>query len=98
MPSTPTPTSRFAITRWSIVLAAGNWRSGNAAQRAMGELALIYWFPLYAYARRKGYGPAEAEDLVQGFFSQLLEKEALASVDPAKGKFRAFLLASFNHF
>lgn len=92
------PSSRFVATRWSMVLAAGNWRAGTAARRAMGELARVYWFPLYAYLRRKGSSPPSAEDLVQGFFAHLLEKDALASVDRSKGKFRSFLLASLQNF
>jgi RNA polymerase sigma-70 factor (ECF subfamily) len=102
--SSSTPTSglgrgsRFAATRWSMVLAAGNWRAGTAARRAMGDLAGLYWFPLYAYLRRKGNTPPQAEDLVQGFFLRLLEKDALAAVDRSKGKFRSFLLASLQNF
>ena len=64
----------------------------------MGELARMYWFPLYAYLRRNGNAPPQAEDLVQGFFVRLLEKDALASVDRSKGKFRSFLLASLKNF
>jgi len=64
----------------------------------MNELAGQYWFPLYAYLRRQGHSPAAAEDLVQGFFTRLLEKEALSAVDRSKGKFRSFLLASLKHF
>jgi len=90
--------SPFAATRWSVVVAAGNWRGESAARRAMGELSQIYWFPLYAYLRGKGNSPPQAEDLVQGFFLRLLEKDALASVDPAKGKFRSFLLASLKNY
>jgi len=81
-----------------MVLAAGNWRAGTAAQRAMGELARTYWFPLYAYLRRKGISPSQTEDLVQGFFARLLEKDALAGMDRSKGKFRSFLLASLKNF
>ncbi len=92
------PGSRFAATRWSMVVAAGNWRAGSAARRAMGELACQYWFPLYAYLRRRGNPPAQAEDLVQGFFARLLEKDALTAVDRSKGKFRSFLLASLKNF
>ncbi len=92
------PGSRFAATRWSMVVTAGNWRAGSAARRAMGELARQYWFPLYAYLRRKGNPPAQAEDLVQGFFTRLLENDALADVDRSKGKFRSFLLASLKNF
>jgi RNA polymerase sigma-70 factor (ECF subfamily) len=64
----------------------------------MGELAGLYWFPLYAYLRRKGNSPPQAEDLVQGFFTRLLEKDVLATVDRSKGKFRSFLLASLKNF
>jgi RNA polymerase sigma-70 factor (ECF subfamily) len=81
-----------------MVLAARDWRAGSAARRAMGELAHVYWFPLYAYLRRKGSTPPDADDLVQGFFARLLEKDALASVDRSKGKFRSFLLASLQNF
>lgn len=90
--------AQFAPTRWSIVLAAGDWRAGSGSRRAMEELAHSYWFPLYAYLRRRGHSPAAAEDLVQGFFARLLEKDGLASADRDKGKFRSFLLASLKHF
>ncbi|MCE5326549.1 MAG: sigma-70 family RNA polymerase sigma factor [Planctomycetaceae bacterium] len=90
--------ARFAATRWSIVLAARGDGSASATRRAMEELAGAYWFPLYAFARRKGEGPAAAEDLVQEFFARLLEKDFLAQVDRSKGKFRSFLLAAMQHF
>jgi RNA polymerase sigma-70 factor (ECF subfamily) len=87
----------FAATRWSIVLAAG--REGSAPRRsAMEELARLYWPPLYAYLRRDGYPPERAADFTQAFFARLIEKQDLRGVDPAKGKFRAFLLASLKHF
>jgi RNA polymerase sigma factor (sigma-70 family) len=102
IPATPTPSSdpssRFAATRWSMVLAAGNWRAGSAAQRAMGELAQLYWFPLYAYLRRRGSTPSQAEDLVQGFFLRLLEKDVLATADRSRGRFRSFLLTALKHY
>jgi RNA polymerase sigma-70 factor (ECF subfamily) len=56
-----------------------------------------YWYPLYAYVRRRGYGPEDAEDLTQGFFARLLEHRYLALADPARGRFRTFLLCSLNH-
>jgi len=93
-----TPSSNFAATRWSIVLAAGDWRAGTAARRAMGELARQYWFPLYAFLRRQGHTPPAAEDLVQGFFARFLEKDAIEAVDRTKGKFRSFLLASLKNY
>jgi DNA-directed RNA polymerase specialized sigma24 family protein len=96
--SSVTASSGFAATRWSMVLAAGNWRADSAAHRAMGELAAVYWFPLYAYVRRAGLGAAEAQDVVQGFFVQVLERDALAGVGREKGKFRSFLLASLKNY
>jgi RNA polymerase sigma-70 factor (ECF subfamily) len=88
----------FAATRWSVVLAAGGDGAAAGTRRALGQLIQAYWFPLYAYARRQGEGVAQAEDLVQGFLTSLLERADLARVDPAKGKFRSFLLASLKHF
>lgn len=90
--------SRFAATRWSVVLAAGEWRDGGAGRRAMEELARIYWFPLYAFLRRRGELAAQAEDLVQGFFARVLEKNALEQVDQAKGRFRSFLLTALKNY
>jgi RNA polymerase sigma-70 factor (ECF subfamily) len=81
-----------------MVLTAGQWPLGSAAQRAMNMLAQAYWFPLYAYLRRQGCDPTQAEDLVQGFFTHLLDKEALANVDQSKGKFRTFLLVSLKNY
>lgn len=88
---------RFATTRWSIVLAAGA-SDAPRAREAMTALCEQYWFPLYAFARSRGSGPEEAEDLTQGFFAHVLEKHALRNVDPDRGRFRSFLLASFRHF
>lgn len=93
---TPGP-ARFATTRWSLVLAAGRG-AGTEADRALASLCEAYWYPLYAEARRRGFGPDDARDHVQGFFARLLEKDGLASADRARGRFRAFLLASFGHF
>ena len=88
----------FAVTRWTVVLAAAGERSGTQRRRALEELAQAYWFPLYAYIRRQGHKAPEAEDLTQEFFSRLLEKKSLATVDRDKGKFRSFLLASVKNF
>ena len=68
------------------------------AHRALEKLCRSYWFPIYAFVRRQGHGPADAQDLTQEFFARLLEKKALAGADPAKGRFRSFLLASLKHF
>jgi len=89
--------ARFRTTRWGVILAAGGGDT-EEAREALATLCGIYWYPLYAFARRKGLDPEAAADLVQGFFTQLLEKRALASVDRAKGKFRSFLLASCSHY
>ena len=88
---------KFATTQWSQVLAAKG--SGDTrARRALEELCSAYWYPLYAYVRHQGYGPDEAADLTQGYFAELLGKEFLKQVDPSKGRFRSFLLASLRHF
>jgi RNA polymerase sigma factor (sigma-70 family) len=80
------------------VLAAADGRASPRAAEAMEELCRAYWFPLYAYVRRRGHETHEAEDLTQEFFLRLLAKNCLAGVDRRKGKFRAFLLASLKHF
>jgi RNA polymerase sigma factor (sigma-70 family) len=95
--SAGTPGDIFATTHWTVVLAAGQ-RSSPAAQHALEELCKTYWFPLYAYIRRRGYAKADAEDLTQAFFARLLEKNFLANLDSEKGRFRAFLLAALKHF
>jgi RNA polymerase sigma-70 factor (ECF subfamily) len=89
----------FAPTRWSVVLAAKGPTPGTQARRALGDLFLIYWSPLYFYSRRCWrHSHEEAEDLVQQFFTRLLDKGGLTSAERSKGKFRSFLLASFKHF
>jgi RNA polymerase sigma-70 factor (ECF subfamily) len=95
--SVPASARQFATTRWSAVLAAGRRTSPDAA-RALDQLCRIYWFPLYAWVRRQGHPPHDAQDLIQGFFARLLEKDDLAAVDPARGKFRSFLLAALKHY
>ena len=90
--------ARFAATRWSVVIAAGGDHAATNTRRALEELIQAYWFPLYAFVRRQGYPPDQAEDFVQGFLTRLLEKKDLAQVDRSKGKFRSFLLASIKHF
>jgi RNA polymerase sigma factor (sigma-70 family) len=70
----------------------------EGAELALAELCQIYWYPLYMFARHRGYSPSDAEDLTQSFFLHLLADRALSGVDPLKGKFRSFLLACFqNH-
>ena len=77
-----------------MVLSA---RAG-ASSEALAALCTTYWYPLYAFVRRKGYDAETAQDLVQGFFTRLLEKGDLGAVTPQKGKFRSFLMASCTHF
>lgn len=70
----------------------------TCAPEALAKLCQTYWPPLYAYVRRRGYAPEDAQDLTQGFFAHLLARNAVATVSPDKGRFRSFLLASLNHF
>jgi RNA polymerase sigma-70 factor (ECF subfamily) len=87
----------FATTRWTLVRDAA--QGGDAAAAAaLGQLFGTYWQPLYRYARRKGKSKEDAEDLVQGFLAHLLTADAFHDIDRAKGRFRSFLLASFQHW
>src|SRR5438093_1175765 len=86
----------FPTTHWSLVLRAGQ-RADPGSAEALETLCRAYWFPLYAFARREGHGPEEAQDLTQECFSQLLAKNFLETADPNRGRFRSFLLASFKH-
>lgn len=88
---------RFVSTHWSVVLQAADSSAPDSLQ-SLEKLCQTYWYPLYAYVRRTGCSPEAAEDLTQGFFTQFLEKKYLSSVDPNKGRFRSFLLASLKHF
>jgi RNA polymerase sigma factor (sigma-70 family) len=88
---------RFDSTRWSIVLAAGLKSSPNASA-ALEQLCTSYWYPLYAFVRREGYQQAEAQDLTQGFFATLLQRDDLRHVHPDKGRFRSFLLAALKNY
>lgn len=87
----------FATTHWSLVVAAGDSAS-PAAREALERLCRSYWYPLYAYVRRRGRSAHDAKDLTQGFFLQLLDHGYLARADPRKGRFRTFLLVALNHF
>jgi RNA polymerase sigma-70 factor (ECF subfamily) len=88
---------RFATTRWTMVLTARRSTSPDA-DRALEELCRAYWYPLYAYARRRGHAREDAEDLTQAFFARLLEKDYLQAASRAKGRFRTFLLMAFQRF
>jgi RNA polymerase sigma factor (sigma-70 family) len=97
MKSIPIGTSRFATTHWSIVLAAGDSTSPQHRE-ALSTLCQKYWFPLYAFLRRRGYDTHQAEDSTQAFFALMLEKHYLRRVEPVPGKFRSFLLTAMKHF
>jgi RNA polymerase sigma-70 factor (ECF subfamily) len=87
----------FATTHWSLVLAAGKSASADA-EGALAALCQTYWYPLYAYVRRQGHQPDDAQDLTQEFFARLLEKQYLQNADPERGRFRCFLLTMFKRF
>jgi RNA polymerase sigma-70 factor (ECF subfamily) len=87
----------FSTTHWSVVLAAGQTSSLQAGA-ALEKLCRTYWYPLYAYVRRQGQSPHDAQDLTQEFFARLLAGNYLQRVEREKGKLRSFLLAAMNHF
>ena len=87
----------FVTTHWSVVLAAKQSDSSQAAA-ALEKLCRTYWYPLYAFLRRKGRSPHDAQDLTQAFFAHLFARSFLENVGPQKGKFRSFLLAALQHF
>jgi RNA polymerase sigma-70 factor (ECF subfamily) len=91
------PTGPFASTHWSLVLLARG-QASPAADQALAALCEAYWYPLYAYIRRRVGSADRAEELTQEFFARLLEHDFLAGVDQGRGRFRAFLLACCNHF
>lgn len=88
---------RFETTQWTLVLAAGEGDEPEARQ-ALASLCQSYWHPVYAYLRARGYGLQEAEDLTQGFFTRLIEKDALRHARRERGRFRSFLLASLKNY
>lgn len=87
----------FATTRWSLIAEIGKPSSAESRD-ALASLCETYWYPLYAYIRRKGHQAAEAQDLTQAFFAELLEKDRFQLADQERGRFRSFLLASLNNF
>ena len=86
---------KFPSTRWSLVVAAGD-AGDERVQTALSELIATYWQPLYHFARRE-HGREDAQDLVQSFFTLLLEKDFLEQADEQRGRFRSYLLAAFRH-
>ena len=97
-PPSATPDARhFATTRWSVVIRAGEKRADGSVE-ALTTLCETYWYPLYAYARRRGLDVEDAKDLTQAFFARVLSGDFLAQATPERGRFRAFLVTSFKHF
>jgi DNA-directed RNA polymerase specialized sigma24 family protein len=87
----------FTTTHWSVVQAVAEGES-VPARHALERLCRAYWYPVYAYVRRKGYKPEEAQDLTQEFFAQLITKDHFRLADRTKGKFRGFLLSTLDYF
>jgi len=87
----------FRTTHWSVVLAASHRNAPNA-QDALAKLCQTYWYPLYAYVRRRGHDSHDAEDLTQEFFARLLDKNYLDGITRQGGRFRSYLLTTLKHF
>ena len=88
---------QFHTTQWSVVLLSAQSQVPGS-RPALADLCHLYWYPLYAFVRRRGYSAEDAQDLTQGFFLSLLERKSLRKVSPEKGKFRSFLLASLKNY
>ena len=88
---------KFCTTRWSVVLLSAQSQIAGS-QAALAELCRIYWYPIYAFVRRRGHDADKAQDLTQGFFLHLLDHKAVRQVSPVKGKFRSFLAASLQNY
>jgi RNA polymerase sigma factor (sigma-70 family) len=97
LPPRPGTGAQFGATHWSVVLAAKD-NASPTAEAAMARLCESYWYPAYAFLRRKGHSCHEAEDLTQGFFAHLLRREWLRNVGPEKGRFRTFVLRCLTNF
>ena len=91
------PSEAFKTTHWSVVLSAGH-DSESVARQALEQLCQAYWFPLYAYVRRQGHQPDDAQDLTQEFFARFLERGSFARADRERGRFRTYLLTSLKRF
>ena len=93
----PARRTAFAPTQWSVVLRAGR-NDTPRAQQALARLCRTYWYPLYAHVRRRGLGTHDAQDLTQEFFARLLARQTLERADPARGRFRTFILTALDRF
>jgi RNA polymerase sigma-70 factor (ECF subfamily) len=87
----------FVTTQWSVVLTAAS-SDTSQAQAALGKLCATYWYPLYAYVRRRGHAVQDAQDLTQAFIARLLERKWVADADRGRGRFRTFLLTAMSRF
>jgi RNA polymerase sigma factor (sigma-70 family) len=95
--NSPGGAGQFRTTQWDVVLLSAQ-DEALGGEAALAELCRQYWCPLYSFARRLGYGPEDAQDLIQSFFLHLLAHRALQKVSPVKGRFRCFLLASLQNY
>ena len=93
----PVGPEAFKTTHWSVVLSTGD-NSDSVARRAIEVLCGTYWYPLYAFVRRQGQSPEDAQDLTQEFFARLLARGAFSRADPERGRFRTYLLTSLKRF
>ena len=96
MPPPPSAGWKFPSTHWSCVVEAGG--DDERSREALSRLCVAYWYPLYAFIRHRGHDADTATDLVQGYFARLLGKGVLAGADPARGRFRSFLMADCSHY
>ncbi len=90
------PVPAFDTTSWTVVLRAGS--DDGIGREALAHLCRAYWLPLYVYVRRRGHSAHDAEDLTQGFFADLLGRQAIKRADPVRGRFRTFLLTALTNF
>ena len=90
-------TAQFPTTSWTVIVQAKN-RDGESAEKALGRLCTVYWYPVFALLCRKGLDSDRARDCTQDFFTTLLEKDYLTHIERSKGKFRSFLLVAVSHF
>jgi DNA-directed RNA polymerase specialized sigma24 family protein len=97
-PDSSTSSFRFPATQWSVVLRSQDKGDVTEANRALATLCETYWYPLYAFACGKGKSHHDAQDLTQGFFAYVLEKDIFADADRSKGKLRTFLLTVFSRY
>ena len=98
MKDPPSP-RQFATTHWSLVGAAKpDEASQTRAREALEELCRVYWYPLYAFVRSRGYSAVDAQDLTQAFFARIIETGGFASADRERGRFRSYLLGAMKHF